>query len=247
MKNMILVSIVTSLALLSGCAHNDIDTSALNRFRNDNKAIDEFESRNGKIGAYAVPVFAAQAAQYLGVPFRQVEQSLLVDYKHLDVTANSSISFEDGWYALMIKDADSGQYGAFGKVTFRNTSTAKSVMLIEALGPDGTSLSFQYIQMEPGDTYVFEHNVAPLIILLGGVSAKKAAVAVGMAVMAGLGAKLDDFIEDMGATIDNCKLLNPNWGKDYCKGKCPPGTSCKTATTKSYWKWGTQAATCGCQ
>ncbi|AVO38879.1 hypothetical protein [Pukyongiella litopenaei] len=56
----------------------------------------------------------------------------------------------------------------------------------------------------------------------------------------------DVFGRFITSLIVTCRLKRGIIIKDACVGKCPPGQQCVALTTRPYFGFGTQAATCGC-
>ena len=159
-----------------------------------------------------------------------------MDYEWQQITFGQNINLKTGWNGLTIVDPASGEQRYFGDVTIQNVDNERAVILLEAIDEGGKSLGVSYVHLEPGDTYYYKHNVAPLIILAGALG-KKAAVAFivgGVAVGAGAaGAEADASLA--AVQINACALARPQVARDYCTGSCTaPGVVCVETAPAPY-------------
>ena len=230
------VSLLAIAALISGCVPRtepSIDQAQVDEFRSDPGAVVDFETAHGPITGYALPPFLAEAARYTGLSYAEVE-ALVSAAPALHSTPGQHSSMTPGAHVVTFVDPN-GQGRSLGPGVFENTSSEPVALLIESRTVSGGLGNFNYVQLDPGDRFMLEHNEpvsTTTVIVVGG-----AIVLVVVVFEAG-----SRFVEG----LFTCHLVPKSILPDYCTGTCPTGKACLASTTKGYGWGGTQAASCGC-
>ena len=236
------VTFVLVVVLLSGCRPG-LDSRTIRQFRQNPRAVADFEVANGKVGAFVLPALIADASQYLGLSYADVERAFAADYSEAQIEDGQTVSISEGWNLLSAKqDIGSADINVFDEIEFRNTSSVRAVLVIEGMDVDGSSLGFSYIRLEPGSTYRPGLKSVGRLLTAGRLAAGGIGVIVVTIVL-----KADEAVAGVGITT--CRVARPTVAKNYCMGKCASG-ACTATTFIGYGPFGVlgkQPNTCACQ
>ncbi|HLA76242.1 MAG TPA: hypothetical protein VJU18_01555 [Vicinamibacteria bacterium] len=221
---------------LSACAPTDsgpvINQQLVASFRADTAAISAFEAAHGKLGAFAMPMFAAMASRFTGKSFSETENLIVAPPTAHQSAGAASLNLAEGSHVITIADAGAQALRDFGPMAFRNRGTSQVALFLEANTENGQSLGFSYQQLEPGAQFRYFHNspaVLVKVVIVGGVVF---------------------LIYEGGSRLFEsgfrCHLVTKAFMPDYCTGSCGAGTSCGATATRPYGFLGSQASTCAC-
>lgn len=228
--------VIAALALLvSACELREppsLDRKQIDAFRNDPGAVAAFEQRHRDITEYALPPFIAAAAKYTGSTYAVVD-ALIATPPQAHMTPGQ-ISVNPGAHHIVAMLPGGQQGRALGPVTFENSSNQPTALILEVTTVTGQFSGFAYVQLEPGDRFIYDHNspaAGVVVVVIGG----------GVIIVW-------EGVTRLYASRFACHLETKSFYPDYCTGTCAAGTSCAVNGTRPYgWGGFLQATACVCR
>jgi len=232
---------------LSACS-DAYNSGTIQGLRNGTLHVSTFEAKNGKIGAFAVTPLIAQASQTLGMSFSAAESSIkgYAEFTEFRNGGNNTTQISPGPHVFAAANASGTSVSSFESVTYKNTGNSPAVLMLEAHEHDGTAQGFSYIQLDPGDTFVYKHNHHPAVVVVAVIGGVAVTITVVVVVVDLVDIAITDIANALVPGV-RCVFVKNNILPNYCSGqRCPAPTTCTAATTKPYNWSGTEPATCGC-
>jgi len=227
-------SVLILVFLLSACElrqQPSLDQKQINAFRSDPGAVADYERQYGDITNYALPPFIAAAAKYTGTTYADVEA--LIAKAPQAHTTPGQVSVGPGAHHIVAMEPGGQQGRALGPVTFENNSNQPTALILEVTTVTGQFSGFSYVQLEPSDRFVYDHNTPAagvVVVVVGG----------GVVIVW-------EGVTRLYESAFTCHLVTKTFYPDYCSGSCAAGTSCSVNGTRPYGWGGLQATACVCR
>jgi len=224
LKHLVGFTILLGLLLASGCGRDATGNAMI--------ALSASPDADSA-GPYIVFGGMVVAADFLDASFENVKAVIESPAEVVRVTNGMSIDLSQG-QVILIPQSGPDQL-AFGVLVYENASTENLVLFMEPVGPDGVSQGISIVKLEPGDKYVFAHNLPPWLVRIATLAGKalthtvvKGTLVVTLVVV--VGEEVGEFIGSFGTCNRTGKFLQP----DVCVGSCTGGRGCYFTTVQSY-------------